>query len=58
VEKVKREMQQMVKQFESSLIFRNEDIKQQQNSMIQEIRIEKEENEGLKAMVNELSSEI
>jgi hypothetical protein len=41
---VKKEMMGMAKQFESSLIFRNEDIRQQQNGLMHELRLEKEEN--------------
>lgn len=38
-ERVRREMQNMAKQFENSLIFRNEDVRQQQNSLMQELRL-------------------
>lgn len=48
----------MITQFESSLVYRNEDAKHQMSNMIQEIRLEKQENDNLKSMVMELSSQI
>jgi hypothetical protein len=38
-EGVRREMQSLAKQFESSLIFRNEDVRQQQDSLMHELRL-------------------
>jgi hypothetical protein len=37
-------MQQMGKQFENSLLFRNEDAKQQHSRILDDLRIEKDEN--------------
>lgn len=51
-------MQQMTKQFENSLLFRNEDAKQQHSRILDDLRIEKDENEALKGMVLELTAQL
>lgn len=48
----------MAKQFENSLLFRNEDSKQQHSRILDDLRIEKEENEALKGMVMELTAQL
>ena len=57
-DRTRREMQQMAKQFENSLLFRNEDARERQHGLVQEIRLEKEENDGLKGMIIELTAQL
>lgn len=48
----------MAKQFENSILFRNEDVKQQHSRILDDLRNEKEENQALKAMVHQLTAQL